>query len=121
MKILALLARAWVALTWLAVFVVAFLLLLVCWPLVRQAPPVRRRGLAPPADCGCDYRAGQWFPCDQHRIEDDAGDNDVVAEGGFCGAWPGIATIDAIRAANPQLTDMHAYAVAQARQRLAVR
>lgn len=102
MKILELLARAWIALTWLAVFVVAVLLLLVCGPLVREAPPVRRRGLAPAA-----------------LLEsDDAGENDVVAEGGFCS---GIETIDAIRAANPQLTDMHAYAVAQARQRLAVR
>jgi hypothetical protein len=87
-----------------AVVAIALVLFGIAWLLYRwrARPSVPVRGIAPQAA--------------------DAGDEtDAVAEGGFAEPWPGIQTIDAIRAANPRLTDMHAYAIAQARQRLAIR
>jgi len=52
----------------------------------------------------------------------DEGDEnlDIATEGlGLWDPWPGFAAIAAVRAANPKLTDVHAYAVAKARKRLA--
>lgn len=80
------------------------------WRALRRVP---RRGIAPVA----------WVRGpDGTPVALDLDERDIVTEGlGAIDPWPGIAAINAVRAANPRLTDMHAYAVAKARHRLAVR
>jgi hypothetical protein len=69
-----------------------------------QPFPDIRRGVAPP-----------------ERYQRDEGDEnqDIATEGLGEDSWPGIDAINAVRTANPKLTDVHAYAVAKARKRLA--
>lgn len=60
---------------------------------------------------------GKPFPDVRDYQRDEGDESDIAAEGGFCGSWPGIAAIDAIKRAHPRLSDMQAYAVAVARTR----
>jgi len=67
--------------------------------------------------CGLADRPG----IDHRDSGDEDPEQDIATEGLGTEPWPGITAIDAIRRAHPKLTDMHAYAVAKARQRLAHR
>lgn len=86
------------------------------WRALRSVP---RRGLAPVAwvrDArGTPVAFDQADPGDENDFQ-----TDVVTEGlgeARLTPWPGMEAIDAVRRANPRLSDIQAYAVAVARSR----
>lgn len=103
--------------TWLillALFGAAWLVCVLALLLVVLAAWLRGRVQTP-------AKSVEWIPAKPRDVvpgSDDAS-TDIATEGlGEWDPWPGIEAINAVRAANPKLTDMHAYAVAKARKRL---